>query len=170
MSASATVQGALWHHQMIHIARNNSPFSCTWVGFEQSGLVLSRVFVSHSASRAVLLKVPRSTGNSLKMQTLRPTPGLLNKKFYGEGLLGDFESHCFEYCACVRACVPSCFSQVRLFVTLWTVAHQALLSVGFSREEYWSGLPCPPPGILLNPGIRTASLMSHALAGRFFYH
>ena len=60
------------------------------------------------------------------------------------------------------------FSCVRLCVTLWTVAHQALLSVGFSREEYWSGLPCPPPGILLNPGIKTASLMSHALAGRFF--
>ena len=38
------------------------------------------------------------------------------------------------------------FSRVRLFVTLWTVAHQAPLSMGFSRQEYWSGLPCPPPG------------------------
>ena len=44
-----------------------------------------------------------------------------------------------------------------LFVTLWTVAHQAPLSMGFSRQEYWSGLPCPPPGDLPNPGIKPRS-------------
>ena len=44
----------------------------------------------------------------------------------------------------LHACI-SCFSHVRLFWTLWTVAHQAPLSVGFSRQEYWSGLMCPPP-------------------------
>ena len=47
----------------------------------------------------------------------------------------------------------SCFSRVPLFATLWTVAHQASLSMGFSRQEYWSGLPCPPPGNLPYPGI-----------------
>ena len=57
------------------------------------------------------------------------------------------------------------FSHVRLCATLWTVAFQAPLSVGFSRQEYWSGLPCPPPGDLPNPGIETMSLMSAALAG-----
>ena len=46
----------------------------------------------------------------------------------------------------------SCFSLVRLFATLWTVAHQAPLSMGFFRQEYWSGLPCPPPGDLPDPG------------------
>ena len=45
----------------------------------------------------------------------------------------------------VHACVLSHFSPVRLFVTLWTVACQALLSMGFSRQEHWSELPCPPP-------------------------
>ena len=45
--------------------------------------------------------------------------------------------------------MPSCCSHVRLFVTPWTVAHQAPLSMGFSRQEYWSGLPCPPQRILL---------------------
>ena len=45
------------------------------------------------------------------------------------------------------------FSHVQLFVTLWTVALQALLSMGFSRQEYWNGLPCAPPGDLPNPGI-----------------
>ena len=44
-------------------------------------------------------------------------------------------------------------SCVRLFVTPWTVAHQALPSMEFSRQVYWSGLPCPPPGDLPNPGI-----------------
>ena len=58
------------------------------------------------------------------------------------------------------------FSQVQLFVTLWTVAHQAPLSIGFSRQEYWTGLICLPPGNLPDPGIE--SLMSLALAGGFF--
>ena len=62
----------------------------------------------------------------------------------------------------------SCFSCVLLFATLLTVAHQAPLSMGFSRQEYWSGLTCPPPGDLSNPGIEPTSLMSPALAGRFF--
>ena len=66
------------------------------------------------------------------------------------------------------ACLPSCFSRVWLFVTLWTVAHQAPLSMGFSRQEYWNGLPCPPSGHLPNPGIEPASLMSPALASGFF--
>ena len=61
------------------------------------------------------------------------------------------------------ACMLSHFSYVWLFVTLWTVAHQ-----GFSRQEYWSGLPCPPPGDLPDPGIEPPSLMSPTLVGRFF--
>ena len=65
-------------------------------------------------------------------------------------------------------CVPSCFSHVRLFATLWTVACQAPLSMESSREEYWSGWPCPPPGDLPDPGIEPTSLMSPALADRFF--
>ena len=55
------------------------------------------------------------------------------------------------------ACMLSCFSHVLLCVTLWTVAYQALLSVGFSKQEYWSGLPCPPPEDLSDLGIEPAS-------------
>ena len=58
-------------------------------------------------------------------------------------------------------------SRVRLFVTLWTVARQAPLSMRFSSQECWSGLSRPPPEDLPNPGIELASLMSPALAGRF---
>ena len=56
-------------------------------------------------------------------------------------------------------------SRVRLFVTPWTVAHQAPPSMGISRQEYWSGLPFPSPGDLPNAGIKLAS---PALAGGFF--
>ena len=65
-------------------------------------------------------------------------------------------------------CVLSCFSRVRLFTTLWTIAHQAPLSMGFSRQEYWSELPFPPPGDLPDPGIEAGSFMSPSLAGGFF--
>ena len=65
-----------------------------------------------------------------------------------------------------HACLLSCFSSVWLFVSLWVVAHQAPLSMGFSRQEYWSGLPCPP-GELPHSGIEPMSLMSPALEGGF---
>ena len=65
-------------------------------------------------------------------------------------------------------CVLNCFNQVQLYVTPWTIAHQALLSMGFSRQEYWSGLPCPPPGDLPDPGLEPKSLLSPALASVFF--
>ena len=58
--------------------------------------------------------------------------------------------------------------RVRLFVTPWTAAHQAPLSMEFSMQEYWNGLPFPTSGDLPNPGIKIASLTSPALTGRFF--
>ena len=62
----------------------------------------------------------------------------------------------------VHVCMPSCFSCVQLFETPWTVAHQAPLSMGFSRQAYWSGLLWPPPGDLPDPGIEPESLESPA--------
>ena len=59
-------------------------------------------------------------------------------------------------------------SCVQLFATPWTVACQALLSMEFSRQKYWCGLPVPPPGDLPNTGVEPTSLASPALAGRFF--
>ena len=53
-------------------------------------------------------------------------------------------------------------SHVQLFATLWTVAYQVPLSMGFSRQEYWSGLPFPSPGDLPNPGIEPRSLTLQA--------
>ena len=59
------------------------------------------------------------------------------------------------------------FSPVRLFATPWTIAHHAPLSMEFSGQEYWSGLPFPTPGNLPDPGIETVSPASPALAGKF---
>ena len=66
-------------------------------------------------------------------------------------------------CMCTKL-LQSCL----LFVTIWAIAHQAPLSMGFSRHEYQSGLPCSPPGDLPDPAIELGSLMSPALPGGFF--
>ena len=70
--------------------------------------------------------------------------------------------------SCMSACMLSHFRQVRLFTTPWTIVRQLPLSRGFSRQEYWSGLPCPPPGDLPYLGIEPVSLTSPGLAGRLF--
>ena len=62
----------------------------------------------------------------------------------------------------------SCFGRVRRFVTPWSVACQAPLSMGFSWQGYWSALPFPSPGDLPDPGIEPGSLMFSTLAGGFF--
>ena len=59
-------------------------------------------------------------------------------------------------------CVSVCVQSVQLFVTLWTVAHQPPLSMGFPRQAYWSGLPFPPPGDLPNSGMEPESFVSLA--------
>ena len=72
-------------------------------------------------------------------------------------------------CVCVHTCVcVSVLSRVQVFATPQTVAHQAPLSMGFPRQEYWSVLPFPPPGDLPDPGIEPSSLVSPALVGGFF--
>ena len=68
-------------------------------------------------------------------------------------------------CACVHAQLHSC---VRPFATLWTVAHQIPVSMGFPRQEYWTGLPFPSPSDLPNPGMELTSPESPALAHTFF--
>ena len=70
----------------------------------------------------------------------------------------------------IHWCVCSVASVMSDSVILWTVALQAPLSMGFPRQEYWSGLPIPSPGGLPDPGIKSASLMSPTLAGGVLYH
>ena len=92
---------------------------------------------------------------------LKPQPDTISyqKKSYRD-LLGTHLHLCVH-----RMLTAQLLSHVRLYATPWNVAHQAPLSMEFSRQEYWSGLPFPSPGDLLPPGIEPAS---PALAGRFF--
>ena len=93
---------------------------------------------------------------------------LRNKCQIFRKFLSQLMSHCRaiveEFISC--ACVLIHFVHVQVFATPWTVACQVPLPMGFSRQEYWSGLPFPPPGTLLDPESETVSLMSPAMAGR----
>ena len=71
-------------------------------------------------------------------------------------------------CVCVCVCVYARSVVSDSLRPPWTVAHQASLYMGFSRQEYWSGLPFPTPGDLSDPGIEPTSLVPSTLAGRFF--
>ena len=95
--------------------------------------------------------------SSASLPTPRPTPLPLSA--------GGHHTHAS---LAVLLSVPSRFSRVRLFATLRSTGCQAPLSMDFSRHEYWSGLPCSPPGDLPVPGIEPVSPASPALAGVFF--
>ena len=106
--------------------------------------------------RAVLLKVwspeeqqQHHLGTCYMCRFLDPIPDCLNWRPWGWSL-----------------CMLSRFGCVQFFATPWTVAHQAPLSMGFSMQDYWSRLPCPPP--IPDSGIEPTSLMSPALAGQLF--
>ena len=81
-------------------------------------------------------------------------------------LIAAHISICTWMCICTHVCMINSFRHMQVFVTLWTVARQAPQSIGFSRQEYWSGLPCPPPGDLPNRGIKCLSPNLH-ISSRF---
>ena len=85
--------------------------------------------------------------------TSPPAPALqaysLLLSHWGSPVPGEVRSKLPLISASPCVCVCCLFSHVQLFVTLWTLSHQVPLSTGSSRQEYWSGLPCPPPGNLL---------------------
>ena len=114
-------------------------------GREQGGRLLGRLRTEHPA-RGATQGVP-SRGDPQKADSLPAQPHLVFSSAETEQVL-------------------SRFSPIQLFATQWTVACQAPLSTGFSKQEYWSGLPCPPPGDLPDPGIEPMS--PSCIAGRFF--
>ena len=74
----------------------------------------------------------------------------------------------FFVCLFKKLLVPQVCMLSRLTETPWTVAHQTPLFIGFSRQEYWSGLPCPSLGDIPDPGIKPSTLVSSALTNRYF--
>ena len=109
---------------------------------------------------------------------LSPTPQKQNLSFHflhslGEKNMGSKASNKYwlkSLFCCLQAVLLFSCKVVFNSVTSRTVAHQASLFMRFSRQEYWSVLPFPPPGDLPDPGIKLASLAFPALAGGFFYH
>ena len=94
--------------------------------------------------------------NSRKNEGMEPK----QKQYPGVDVTGDRSKvRCCkeQYCMLLLLLLLSCFSRVRLCATSETAAHQAPPSLGFSRQEYWSGLPYPPPGDLPNPRIEPGS-------------
>ena len=85
-------------------------------------------------------------------------PPQINKKLLeGKGSIKYFYSICLLLCVCVCVCVCVCAHSVASVVSDWTIVCQATLSMGISRQEYWSELPGLPPGDLPDPGIELAS-------------
>ena len=79
-------------------------------------------------------------------------------------------SHFMCVCVCVYSGAGLVAKSCPILATPWTVAHQAPLTLGFPKREYWSGLPFPSPGDVPSLGIKLVSLESPALAGRILYH
>ena len=92
----------------------------------------------------------------------------LNELGHGEVNKMQKFIHILLYLWLVRACSCSILSHVRLFETPWTVAYKSPLSMEFSRQEYWSGLPIPSPGDLPNSGIKPTSPVFPEWSGGFF--
>ena len=114
---------------------------------------------------------PAISSSVVPFSLLPPSPPSIRVLSNESTLCMRWPKYCTIHLLCYISvwCVCLCgFSCVWLCVTLWTVALQAPLSMGFSRQEYWNGLPCPPPGDLPDPGIKPVSLKSPASAGRFF--
>ena len=116
-------------------------------------------FLGHAPWNPCTLETPSWTPSFKRV--LQPQPSVASHSV-------SFSAQAFLLYYIVCMYVLSHFSPVQLFATLWTVAHQALLSMEFSRQEYWSGLSCSPLGDLLNSGIKPMSFMSPALADRLF--
>ena len=128
-----------------------------------SGLLSASLSSSLSFSHPSIFSLPLPTSSSLSELCCIWSPHLLSLIFFSVSCV-----FCLFSFVRVSVSVPHCaysLSRVRLFSTTWTVARQAPLSMGFSWQEYWSGLPCPPPGDLPNPGSdpRSPTLQADSL-------
>ena len=149
MHKNGVARSGIYHH-LFQVAWE--PFSNLCVGTHWD---LNAAIIQIQKSGAGEKTCPRSQGSLVTAYGLKPR--VLNSRVFISCTLY------YPY-----ACMLSCFNCVWLCVTLRSIAWQPPLSMGFSRQEYWSELPCPPPGDLPDPGIEPGSLTSPGLAGRFF--
>ena len=142
-------------------------YSLLWARFESLYNVNISLYIRNFDKNPGGSEVKAS---ACKVGDLGSIPG--SGRFPGEGNGTIFLKLIWLRSSCFWRSMPvnmlSHFSRVWLFATLWTVARQAPLSMEFSRQEDWSGLPFPSPGGLPDPGIKLKSPASPALAGIFF--
>ena len=139
------------------------PFLCVWHSCSRTTVCVRVCACAHEHSCVPLeiwiltsISSVSNAGGNWETVTFKEWASILHL-FYQGG--------CSSYYCCA-VCVLSHFSCVWLFETLWTVTHLAPLSIGFSRQEYWSGLPCPPSGIFLTQGLNACLLpLLHSQAG-----
>ena len=112
----------------------------------------------------ILLKKSTTTD---KMKIIQNYPQHYSSILSSSGVTTIMILVCVQVHACLRVCMKSVQSCPTL-ATPWAVVHQTPLSMGFFRQEYQNGLPCPAPGDFPNPGIEPTSLPSPAMAGGFF--
>ena len=109
------------------------------------------------------MQASRDAGGLQSLLFLFPTTGIISYRYkikeIGKKILSCDENSGFTLLTLMCNACAKLLSCVQLFVTLWTVAHQFPLSMEFSRQEYWSGLPFPSPGDLPDPGIEPTSAL-----------
>ena len=176
-ACSSSCPSSQWCHP--NISSSVIPFSSCLQSFPASGYFpMSQFFTSGgqsigaSASASVLpvniqCWFPLRLTGLISLQSKRfprffSNTTVQKHQFFGAQL--SLWSNSYNH-TCMYACMLSRFSRVRLCVTLWIVAHEAPPSMGFSRQEYWSGLPFPSAGDLPDPGIkpRSPALQAEAL-------
>ena len=163
---------------LITAKRTLTPMNSTWshlTSSSKSGLSYERGFGVRPQTRitaqfSLTMSISQHSAYREELASeVQSSPGGLPCKFQPQALSllevrsANVQKLCVCVCVCVCVCACACaVTQSWFFVTPWTAAHQAPLSMGFSRQEYWSGLPFPSPGDLSNPRIETMSLESPA--------
>ena len=145
--------------------RESSHICCLRVGEQEAGFCV--VLFPRVTARCSLVRLAPRELLPLCVSLPLNARLLLHPPDRDESPHWSIPPHHHFLCVCVYVCVCA-LSRVCLFMTPWTIAHQAPLSLGLSREEYWSGLPFPSSEDFPNPGIKHRSLVSPEMAGRFF--
>ena len=164
------------HHQLLELAQTHtdqvgdaiqpshplSSSSLPTFNLSQHQGLFQWVSSSHQVAKVLEFQLQISPSNEYSGLVSRQFNLITSIKILSPNKVTFWSTRCYNcntfFFFKVFMCLLSLFSHVRLFETLWSVAHWVPVSIGFSRQEYWSGLPCPPPGDLPNLGIKHMSL------------
>ena len=166
------------HHQLLELAQTHahqvgdaiqpshpllSPSLPTFNLSQNQGL-FQWVSSSHQVARVIEFQLQISPSNEYSGLVSGQFNLVTSIKILSPNKVTFWSTRCYNcstfFFFIVFICLLRLSSHVRLFETLWSLAHRVPVSMGFSRQEYWSGLPCPPPGELPDAGVKHVSLTS----------